>query len=71
MHVDGGFTRYTANAVDLFGLPGEYIPNGAMDWNDYLHPEDRKHYMEVMLPLLEGKSQTYDSTYRVHTKSGD
>ena len=71
MHVDGGFTRYTASAVELFGLPGEYVPNGAMDWNDYLHPDDRKRYMEVMMPLLEGKTQTYDITYRVRTVKGD
>ena len=70
MHVDGGVTRYSASAVDLFNLPGEYIPNGAMDWNDYLHPEDRKRYMDVMIPLLEGKIQTYDITYRVRTKTG-
>ena len=71
MHVDGGFTRYSASAVELFGLPGEYIPNGAMDWNDHLHPEDRRRYMEVMLPLLEGKTQSYDLTYRVLTQTGD
>ena len=71
MHVDGGFTRYTASAVELFGLPGEYVPNGAMDWNDYLHPDDRKRYMDVMVPLLEGKTQTYDITYRVKTVKGD
>ena len=71
MHVDGGFTRYSAGAVELFGLPGEYIPNGAMDWNDYLHPEDRKRYMDVMLPLLTGGTQTYDLTYRVRTVKGE
>lgn len=71
MHVDGGFTRYSAGAVELFGLPGEYIPNGAMDWNDYLHPEDRKRYMDVMLPLITGGTQTYDLTYRVRTVKGE
>ena len=71
MHVVGGFTRYSASAVDLLGLPGEYIPNGAMDWNDYLHPEDRKRYMDVMMPLMEGKAQTYDLTYRVRTTTGE
>ena len=71
MHVEGGFTRYTASAIDLLGLPGEYIPNGAMDWNDYLHPEDRKRYMDAMMPLLEGKTRTYDLTYRVRLKSGE
>ena len=71
MHVDGGVTRYTQGAVELFGLPGEYIPNGAMDWNDYLHPEDRKRYMDVMVPLSNGETQTYDITYRVRTVKGE
>ncbi|MBR1816158.1 MAG: EAL domain-containing protein [Lachnospiraceae bacterium] len=71
MHVAGGFTRYSANAVELLGLPGEYIPNGAYDWNDYLHPEDRKRYMDVMTPLIEGKTHTYDITYRVRLNTGD
>ena len=71
MHVAGGFTRYSANAVELLGLPGEYIPNGAYDWNDYLHPEDRKRYMDVMPPLIEGKTHTYDITYRVRLNTGD
>lgn len=71
MHVEGGFTRYTPAMVEQLGLPGEYIPNGAMDWNDYLHPEDRKRYMEVMMPLLEGKTQAYDITYRVRQRTGD
>lgn len=67
MHVDGGFTRYTASAVELFGLPGEYIPNGAMDWTDWVHPEDRKRYLDIMMPLIEGMAQTYDLIYRVRT----
>lgn len=71
MHVDGGFTRYSEGAVELFGLPGEYIPNGAMDWNDYLHPEDRRCYMDVMIPLTTGDSQTYDIIYRVRTVKGE
>ena len=70
MHVEGGFTRYSASAVEQFDLPGEYIANGAMDWNDYLHPDDRKRYMDVMLPLLDGRAQTYDITYRVRMKNG-
>ena len=71
MHVEGGFTRYTPSAVELFGLPGEYIANGAYNWSDYLHPEDRRRYMDVMIPLMEGKSQTYDITYRVRIRNGE
>lgn len=70
MHVAGGYTRYSPGAVELFGFPGEYIPNGAMDWVDYLHPEDRKRYLDVMGPLATGETMTYDITYRVRTKDG-
>ena len=71
MHVEGGVTRWSPGAVELFGLPGEYVPNGAMDWGDYVHPEDRRRYLDVMGPLVEGKRHSYDITYRVRTKSGD
>lgn len=71
MHVQGDYTRYSPAAVELLGLPGEYIKNGAMDWNDYLHPEDRKRYMDVMTPLAAGQTHTYDLTYRVRIKTGE
>ena len=71
MHVGGGFTRYTPAAVDLFGLPGEYIPNGADNWTNLVHPEDRKRYLDVMTPLAQGETFSYDLYYRVKTKSGE
>lgn len=71
MHVKGNYTRYSKAAVELFGLPAEYIENGSMDWNDYLHPEDRKRYMDVMGPLADGGQQTYDLVYRVRVKTGE
>ena len=71
MHVEGGVTRWSPGAVELFGLPGEYVPNGAVDWGDYVHPEDRKRYLNVMAPLAEGKLHSYDITYRVRTKTGE
>ena len=71
MHVEGGVTRWSPSAVELFGLPGEYVPNGAMDWGDYVHPEDRKRYLDVMASLAEGVLHSYDITYRVRTKTGE
>ena len=70
MHVEGGVTRYSPGAVELFNLPGEYIQNGAYNWIEYVHPEDRKRYLDVMGPLAAGKIFTYDVTYRVRTKDG-
>ncbi|MBR3560262.1 MAG: EAL domain-containing protein [Oscillospiraceae bacterium] len=71
MHAEAGVTRWSPGAVELFGLPGEYVPNGAMDWGDYVHPEDRKRYLDVMAPLAEGMLHSYDLTYRVRTKTGE
>ena len=71
MHIQGNTTRWSPAGVELFGLSGEYIPNGSMDWGDYVHPEDRKRYLDAMIPLTNGSSQSYDITYRVRTVSGE
>ena len=71
MHAEGGVTRWSPGAVELFGLPDEYIPNGAMDWTEYVHPEDRKRYLETMAPLSTGHLHAYDLVYRVRLKTGE
>lgn len=67
--VKGKVTRYSPAAAKLFGFP-EYIHYGAYNWSDYVHPEDRHRYETVMADLLDGKSQTYDISYRVLLKDG-
>lgn len=70
-HIASGVTRWSPGAVELLGLPGEYVPNGAVDLNDYIHPEDRRRVLDVMAPLAGGKTHIYDITCRVRTKSGE
>ena len=55
----------------LVGQDPAMIVLTAYDWDDYMHPEDRKRYMDVMMPLLSGGAQTYDLTYRVRTVKGE
>lgn len=69
--VKGKMTRYSKAAVDLFGLPDEYIPDGTDDWVDYVHPEDRSRYISIMNELLAGDAHTYNLTYRVRMRDGD
>ena len=69
--VEGKLTRYTPAAVELLGLPGEYIPDGAYDWVDYVHPEDRKRYLDAMEEMFAKNTRTYDLSYRTRTKNGD
>lgn len=63
-------TRYSPGAVELFNLPGEYIPDGAFNWVDYVHAEDKKRYINIMADLVECKTLTYDLTYRVRMRDG-
>ena len=62
-------TRYSPAAAKLFGIP-EYIPYGAYNWSDFVHPEDRRRYEIVMRDLIEGNSQGYDLSYRTLLKDG-
>lgn len=61
--------RFSPAAAKLFGFP-EYIPYGFYNWEEYLHPEDRRKYRILMSELLEGKAQSYDINYRVLLNDG-
>lgn len=67
--VKNQLARYSPASAKLLGIP-EYIPYGAYNWSDYVHPEDRRRYENVMRDLIEGNSQTYDLSYRVLLKDG-
>ena len=66
----GQMTRYSPASVDLFGLIGEYVPAGAMNWSDWVHPEDRRRYETIMSKLIAGTAKHYDLHYRVKLKDG-
>ena len=68
--IKGNMTRYSPAYVELFGLKGEYVPTGADDWSDLVHPEDLPHYTKVMGDLLKGNAKNYDISYRVRLKDG-
>ena len=64
-------TRFSQQAVSLFNLPSEYISDGAYNWTDYIHPDDRHIYTSAMKDLLEGRTLSYDLYYRVLTADGN
>ena len=70
MHVQSNVTRWSPGAVELFGLPGEYTENGALDWSEYIHPEDHKRYLDAMTPLSNGDLHSYDLIYRIRSRDG-
>lgn len=66
--IKGEETRWSPGAVEMFALPGEYVPDGAMEWGELVHPEDRKRYADEMGKLTAAGTLSYDITYRVRTK---
>lgn len=69
--VEAKLTRYSLGVVELFGLPEEYIEDGAFSWADRVHPEDRKRYEATMEKLISCEILTYDLNYRVRTNDGN
>ena len=63
-------TRFSPAAVELFGLPEEFIKNGCSEWKNYIHPEDKLQYTRIMDSLLDGKTRGYDLSYRTRLKDG-
>lgn len=63
--VNEDLTRWSKNAVDYFGLPGEYIKNVADLWIERVHPDDREAYLEDLNAVFEGRSSRHSCQYRV------
>ena len=48
--------------------PGE-LPYTSAAWSDQLHPDDREKAFARLQDCLEGKTEVYESTFRMRTKS--
>ncbi|MBO4400263.1 MAG: EAL domain-containing protein [Selenomonadaceae bacterium] len=66
----GHMTRYSPAYVELFDLPGEYVPHGQDKWSELIHPEDLGRYETVMFKLFSGAQRYCDLHYRVRLKDG-
>ncbi|SES79306.1 bifunctional diguanylate cyclase/phosphodiesterase [[Clostridium] polysaccharolyticum] len=60
--------RWSKNAVEYFGLPGEYVKDSANMWQSRVHPDDKKKYMEDIGEVFEGGKSKHDCRYRVKNK---
>ena len=47
LDVKGNMFRFSPAAVELFGLEGEYIPADKINWENFVHPEDRFIYTRM------------------------
>lgn len=64
-------SRWSKNAVDYFGLPGEYMEGAGAIWEEHIHPEDRQHYRDELDAIFSGHKNTHDLKYRAKDKNGN
>jgi PAS domain S-box-containing protein len=64
-------SRWSANAVDYFGLTGEYIYNAASVWENRIHPDDRDKFTEYVSQVYAGKKVEPTFEYRAKNKNGE
>ena len=63
-------SRWSKNAVELFGLPDEYMENAAEIWLEHIHPADKQRYSEDLDALFSGKKAQHNIDYRARTNDG-
>jgi PAS domain S-box-containing protein len=65
------FSRWSKNAVDIYGLPSEYMYGAEDIWENLIHPEDRNVYHRDVDELLSGDSEGHDVQYRAKRLTGE
>ncbi len=69
--MEKNISRWSANAVDYFGLTGEYVYNAATVWENRIHPDDREKYNEYLSVAYSGKKTDPNIEYRAKNKNGE
>ena len=70
-NMETGVSRWSRNAVEDFGLPGEYMEDAGMVWAQHIHPEDRDAYLKDIEAVFSGKKNHHDMDYRACNKDGE
>ena len=65
------YSRWSKEAVEYFGLPGEYMENAGDVWMENVHPADRAVYAASIKELFGGKTSEHNLQYRARTKDGN
>ncbi len=63
--------RVSANAVEYFGLPGEYMLEASDMWNNHVHPDDCDSFRRSCTALWSGKRDWADLEFRAKNKAGE
>lgn len=64
------YSRWSADAIESFDLPGEYMFYAGQLWEALLHPDDRESYAESIAAIFSGSDGGHDMQYRVMDRQG-
>ena len=65
------FSRWAKNAVDIYGLPSEYMYGAGDIWENSIHPDDRESYHKGIEAIFTGSSSGHDMQYRAKKANGE
>lgn len=61
---------YSPRWKNILGFADEEIPNRIVEWENRLHPEDRKATNDRIKEYLDGKTQSFEVEFRMLHKDG-
>jgi len=70
-NLDTNVSRWSPNAVDYFGLEGEYIYDFGSSWEALIHPDDVEIYRKDISAFFAGKKKNHYAEYRVCNAEGE
>lgn len=65
------YSRWSKNAVEYFGLPGEYMYNAGEVWKEHIHPDDREEYSRSIDAVFSGTAGNHNMMYRSRIREGN
>ena len=65
------YSRWSKNAVDIYGLPSEYMYGAGDIWENRIHPEDREVYHKGIDEIFAGNVMGHDMQYRAKRITGE
>lgn len=66
-----GISRWDKNAVEYFGMPGEYMENAGDIWAEHIHPDDREAYIQDIDEVFSGQKSCHIMDYRARNSEGN
>lgn len=69
-NMETNISKWSKNAVEDFGLPGEYMYDVPSIWGKFIHQDDRHIFFESLEPIMTGERDVHCCEYRALKRDG-